>query len=120
MGGLPEAFPSCFPSNDSWENVTSQGSALVCTAQVDFCAHINATLNGETDQSSLSHSTSPSCEITECIFGGTAYCPAKSHCANVGPGLVDCACNEGQFGYQCLKSVYPPPQTTTRFKRGAH
>jgi len=40
---------------------------------------------------------------TSCNISGE-ICPDKSHCVSDGPGLMRCRCNEGYYGYKCLKS----------------
>jgi len=71
---LPPSFTDCQGGNKFWDQASHNDSYLLCEGQKKPC-----NISGE-------------------------ICPDKSHCVDDGPGMMRCLCNDGYYGYKCLKS----------------
>uniref|UniRef100_A0A914UNK8 Uncharacterized protein n=1 Tax=Plectus sambesii TaxID=2011161 RepID=A0A914UNK8_9BILA len=76
---LPTAvFQQCPGGADAWKHQLRENGTLTCSEQVDVCEE-----------------TAFNCTVSaQCV-----HC----QCANDGPGMVQCPCNDGYHGYKCLK-----------------
>ncbi|XP_064605215.1 all-trans retinoic acid-induced differentiation factor-like [Liolophura sinensis] len=71
---------NCPGGNESWEMSKYLPQKTVCQGQLDLCTVDNFT------------------------------CPHHSHCLPRGPGLKDCLCDGGFYGYKCLRSGHFPTE----------
>lgn len=75
---LITSFPNCIGTNKAWNIAKEEDEALNCTGMKSYCNVLEQSEN--------------------------FTCPSNSHCSNDGPGLIACECDDGYFGYKCLKS----------------